>query len=445
LTAQPAVTPLSVKQSKRSTLAYRALLVFSVLYFARPEDLVPGLHMIPMGKITGGIALLALIFGVRGRRAVKKLPAEIKLLFLLLGWLTLTIPFAWWRGGAFVTVFDRFAKGVIVALLVSMLVTKVDELRKLLLVQAASLAVMTVFSIATHEGGRMSGVLGGAFQNPNDLAINIALNWPLAFAFFLLAKGPRKLFWMLAMFVMLLGIALTYSRSGFLAIGLCVVISLYQFGIKGRRLHLVGLAGAALVVLPLVAPLVGLRPDIWLNRMRSTVQNNVVNSYDLGSKEAREELLQISLHFIATHPLVGVGPGNFASVSGSWRVAHNTYTELGAEAGLPALFLFLLILGCAFRNLWRVTKSDAYKSNQQIQIFTGAMWASLGAYLVGAAFSDTQYNLFPYFMVAYTTALYHLACLFPKHESKPPEGGPTPPPVSPRPLHWRGNQMAGVR
>jgi hypothetical protein len=69
----------------------------------------------------------------------------------------------------------------------------------------------------------------------------------------------------------------------------------------------------------------------------------------------------------------------------------------------------------------------------------------LGAYLVGAAFSDTQYNLFPYFMVAYTTALYHLACVFPKQEGNAPEGSPTPPHGSQRPLHWRSNQMAGVR
>jgi len=36
------------------------------------------------------------------------------------------------------------------------------------------------------------------------------------------------------------------------------------------------------------------------------------------------------------------------------------------------------------------------------------MWASLAAYVVGAMFSSTEYQLFPYFMVAYTSVLYRI-------------------------------------
>ena len=407
-------------RKRRSTVAYRALIVFSILYYARPEDVIPGLSYVPIVKIAGGIALLALIFGLSGERAVKKLPVEIKLLFVMLGWMILTIPFAWWRGGAFDIVFNRFSKGVIVALLVSLLVTRVDELRKLLFVQAISLALMTAVSIALNRQLRMGGVLGGIFENPNDLAINIALNWPLAFAFFLLAKGAmKKVLWGAALFVMLAGIVLTYSRSGFLAILLGGAICLWQFGIKGKRLHLVAAAVLGLILLAATVPLVGLFPKVWTDRMATIVTNSpdqLEDSYDNGSKQAREELLHQSLGYITTHPIFGIGPGNFPAVSGKWRVAHNTYTELGAEAGLPALFLFLLVLGMAFRNLGRVSKSKAFQQDISIQVFTGALWASFGAYLLGAAFSDTQYELFPYFMVAYTTALYHLACVFPSNE-----------------------------
>ena len=49
----------------RKTLAYRALVLFSYIYFLRPEDFIPGLSYVPIGKIAGGIALLALIFGTR--------------------------------------------------------------------------------------------------------------------------------------------------------------------------------------------------------------------------------------------------------------------------------------------------------------------------------------------------------------------------------------------
>ncbi|MBV9574260.1 MAG: O-antigen ligase family protein [Acidobacteriales bacterium] len=333
----------------------------------------------------------------------------------MLGWLTFTIPFAWWKGGAFETVFFKFSKGVVVAVLVSMIVTKIVELRKLLWVQAASLTLTTIISIILHNPEkRMGGVLGGIFQNPNDLAINIALNWPLCFVFFLLSKkAAGKLFWAGAMFVMVVGNFLTYSRSGFLSLILAAVICLWFFGVKGKRGYLLGIAAATVLLIAVAAPIFGLSGHVWLARMESIVATNVQDSHDAGSKAAREELLQISLIDMATHPMVGVGPGNFQAVSGHWFVAHNTYTELGAEGGLPALLLFLLFLGCGFRNLRRVSKSAAYKNDVQIQLFTGAMWASLFAFLLGAFFSDTQYELFPYFMVGYTTALYHLACVFP--------------------------------
>jgi O-antigen ligase len=147
--------------------------------------------------------------------------------------------------------------------------------------------------------------------------------------------------------------------------------------------------------------------------METIVSSDMEGAMDRGSKEAREELLKTSLQLMAAHPLVGIGPGNFASVSGTWHVAHNTYTELGAEAGLPALFLFAALLIRARINLKRVARSKMFTHNTEIQIFTGAMWASFAAYLVGAAFADTQYELFPYFLVAYTTVLYHLACVLP--------------------------------
>ena len=67
----------------RSTLAFQALVLFSATYFLRPEDFIPGVDIIPIGKITGGLALFALIFLVPSARR-QKLPIELKVLLLLL-------------------------------------------------------------------------------------------------------------------------------------------------------------------------------------------------------------------------------------------------------------------------------------------------------------------------------------------------------------------------
>jgi hypothetical protein len=86
-------------------------------------------------------------------------------------------------------------------------------------------------------------------------------------------------------------------------------------------------------------------------------------------------------------------------------VAHNSYTELAAEAGIPALVLFLMSIFAAFRNVGLIRKSQLYEDDPEVKLFTQALWAGLAAYLAGACFASTEYNLYPYFMVGYTCAM----------------------------------------
>src|SRR5947199_7435185 len=159
------------KSNARAGVAYRALIVFSFLYYARPEDVIPGLSLIPWGKISGGIALVALIARLASGKLKMKIPLELKLLLLLYAHLVLTIPFAVWRGGAFAQVFEKFSKEVITAALVSLIVLHPLQLRRLLLVQAASVAALTVVSFIILPGGsRLQGALAGIFETPNDFA-----------------------------------------------------------------------------------------------------------------------------------------------------------------------------------------------------------------------------------------------------------------------------------
>ncbi len=392
---------------RKSTLAYRALVAFSLINFVRPEDFIPGLSIIPVAKITGGIALLALIFAfpTAGRR---RLPVVLKVLLLLLAHMILCIPFAAWRGGAYDVVINKFSKGVIVAILIYMVATSVSEVRKLLAIQAGATALVAIVSVLVHhtDYGRLMGIQKGVLENPNDLAINIAINFPLCVAFFFAAKKPQsKLFWAVSLAFMSWGVIATYSRSGLLAMVVTVVICLWEFGIRGKRTGvLVGAAFAGIVALIVVAA----TPN-YLIRIESMVRGNIEGSGDRGSLEAREQLLKESLSIMARHPVFGVGPGNFASYTQSWRVAHNTYTELGAETGLPGLFLFLLMLGLTFRKITRTRKLPGYRTSADIRLWTSALWAAMGAYAAGAMFDSTEYNLFPYFMVGYICAVYQIA------------------------------------
>ena len=392
----------SVPAQARRPAVYGALVAFAWLYYYRPEDFIPGLSYIPMAKITGIFAFLALVLGMMSGGRFK-IPKAAQYLWLLLFQMCLCVPFAIWKGGAFSTISDKFSKAVVVAMLISMAVVTVKELRKLLWIQVSAVSLVVFFSVLVHHtvDGRLEGIQKSILENPNDLAINIAISFPIAMVFMLNAKGFKKAIWSIALVFMPICLVLTYSRSGLLAFILSVSVCVWEYGIKGKRRYLVGSVGLML----LLGLGLALSSAHYRARVESIVMGNVEGSGDKGSLDARKTLLKKSLYTAVTHPLFGVGPGCFILVDKGWVVAHNSYTELAAESGIPALILFLLTIGAAFKNIAQVRKSPWYQEDPEIRLFTQALWACLVAYLMAACFASTEYNLYPYFMVGYTCAM----------------------------------------
>lgn len=388
---------------ERRPFVFGALVIFFGLYYYRPEDFIRVLAYIPMARIAGVIAFVALLAGMMGGAKIKT-PRAVKILWLLLVQMTICIPFAMWPGGAFHTVFDKFSKGVVVAMLISMVVVTVAELRKLLWIQVSAVALVTFFSIALrhyNQGGRLSGIQESILSNPNDLAINIAISFPLGLAFMLHSRGFKKVVWGSSLAVMCVGVVLTASRSGLLALIVTIMVCVWEYGIKGKRRHLI----VVTIVVSLLGLGIALSSSYYRARVESIFLGNVEGSGDKGSLAARKELLKKSVVTALTHPVFGVGPGCFPLVDQGWKVAHNAYSELAAEAGLLALVLFLMAIGEAFKNIARLRKSDQYRDDPEFTLFTQALWAGLAAYVAGSFFASTEYNLYPYYVIGYTCAM----------------------------------------
>jgi O-antigen ligase len=392
----------SISSQGRRPLVYGALVAFAWLYYYRPEDFIPGLSYIPMAKVVGIFAILALFIGMLSGGKVK-IPRAVQYLWLLFLQMCLCVPFAIWKGGAFSTVSEKFSKAVVVAMLISMAVVTVRELRKLLWIQVSAVALVVFFSVLLRHtrDGRLEGIQKSILENPNDLAINIAISFPLGLVFMLNAKGFKKAIWCVALIFLAVAIVLTYSRSGLLAFILSLAVCVWEYGIKGKRYYLVAtVAGTLLLGLGLA-----LSSAHYRARVESIMMGNIEDSGDKGSLDARRALLKKSLYVAVTHPVLGVGPGCFLLVGEGWVVAHNTYTELAAESGFPALILFLLTMAAAFKNVSQVRKTPWYQEDAEVRLITQALWACLMAYLIGAFFASTEYNLYPYFMVGYTCAM----------------------------------------
>jgi len=389
---------------KREPLAgaFFWLSMFYLVYCARPEDWIPLIAYVPLAKISGIFALLGLLMSARRtKRRFRDLPIEAK---YFLGMICLLFVSALinpvWRGGAIVKTLD-FCKALVAWVLTFLVVTTFARLRRIIFIQAASVALITVVSVLKGRSHpRLEGVIGGIYSNSNDLAFAIVLSLPFCFAFLLSTRSvPRKFAWVAAMLAMCAALFMTASRAGFIDVMVTGVVCLWLFGIKGRRIHLV--VAAAVVVLVVGVAAGGRLKDRFFAISGQDLENGVEVSAH-GSYEQRRRLMIESVQTIAHYPL-GIGLGNFVSYSGTWREVHISYLEIAVEGGITALVLYLLFFSCGFRNLKRLRKMPNY--DPEIALFSGALYGSLVGFAVGAFFAPEAYQYFPYFTVAYTSVL----------------------------------------
>ena len=175
-----------------------------------------------------------------------------------------------------------------------------------------------LFGTTSVGGGRVR--YRGVLQDPNELALAGGVGLPLAFAFGQVRRrrlGQRAVTWA-AFALVLLCAVLTGSRGGQLVFA--TVLAAYfarRFGARGL------IIGGALA-LPLL--LLGGRSG----------------EEATSSTNERLDLLTEALSMWRSHPLVGVGLGQFTEYS--YMTAHNSYLLALAELGFPGMVLFSIIL-----------------------------------------------------------------------------------------------------
>ncbi len=402
---------MRVNQPQKGALSfgYAGVFLFFLVYYTRPNDWLPGVRTFPFAKIAAFLAIAGFVaaWGLRGGQVIQPIirSRELKGLIVLFLYMWFTIPTAIWRGGSFQVLISDYWKVIAMTVLISATAVSIPRLRKLLYLSTVSMALMSALAIHSYwlgelASGRVQGPLQGVFANPNELALNTVVLMPICIALMLLANNPfSRLCWAAGVAIMGLGIVVTFSRGGFLALVAAGLVIVWEFGLKGRRASVFALAGVSILLL--VAWLV---PAGYGLRLK-TIMNPETD--ETGSAQQREFLLRRSLEVTLQRPLLGVGPGNFPEASGVWRGAHNTYTQLSAEAGIPALLLFLWIFRRTFARINRTIRLAAH--NRQVHLLAQGMRASLVALAVGAFFYDGAYHFFFYFPIAYTVVLSRIA------------------------------------
>src|SRR6266404_335510 len=294
-------------------------------------------------KYIGGASLVYSIAYLARRRRfppfLRTWQARCFLTFFLLtgiSFITRSPSFSW-QANPFIS----YCSFVLLFFLTLTVVDSVNRLRWVLLVAVGSVAWASLYMIRewqkyhnAYPGFRPGWVVG----SPNYFTISAVLTLPLAFHLMLGSRRPwERVFCAGCLVVTVLAVTLGASRGGFLGLVAAFLFVVWHSRARIRNLVLAG---------GLVLPLSLLLPISPLGRLLHP------SGGDKGAEDSRTVLWQAGLRMMAAHPIAGIGLGNFKPLVQGYEqgdaaenhIAHNSYIEIGAEMGVPALFVFLGIL-----------------------------------------------------------------------------------------------------
>jgi O-antigen ligase len=331
---------------------YLWMVAFTALLFFRPQDQIRPLALLHMSEMTAiaGLGAMAARRMSTGQTIVKVTPEVIGVVALG-GIIVMTIPFSIWPGGSLKVFSDLYVKIILIfALMVTTLTTpkRLKQLTWLMVLASGYLAARGVLDYARGvnltEGDRLKGAVGGIFENPNDLALNlVTFLAPTVFIIILERRPLRRLVASGVAVLMLAAIVATKSRGGFLGLSaMLLVVAYYTIKVKPQWIF----AGILAVVVS-----VPMLPQRFWDRMDSIT--NAENDAT-GSREARLRLMQQALQVFAQNPLTGIGAGQFENYNGPGaiernRATHNVWLQVAAELGIFGFAIFAYLVFRAFR------------------------------------------------------------------------------------------------
>jgi O-antigen ligase len=407
-------------------LCFFFLCLFTLAIYGRPEDFYPVVGQMHLTLILGSCAVACYIAAWFAGNAPFVESPELKVLTALTAWFLIGVPFAYWRGGSLATITQVWFKTFLVFFLLTQTLLSLKRIRAILWAIIVSELAVSAYSVLNPTvsrwvNDRMSGVSLGIL-GWNFLGIAAALTIPYIAALFiahrswvktsLLAACTAAMMWLLV---------LTASRSGMMTVAVAIFLT-WLLILRGRPRGRI--IGAGLVCALLVA--VAAAPGIFWERMQTvwsdSAPTTAAQASAEGSSNERREALMDSIHYTFEHPLFGVGLGNFAiergteaGTSSAWIGAHNSFTEMSSEAGIPGLILFVALLFISIRSMLRVRRTpysgpaSTEPDAAELDLLARATLVSLLSFLFGALFAHIAYEYYLYYPIAIAVAIQHLA------------------------------------
>ena len=386
------------------TLSYIGLYLFSIMVLFRPYELIPGLGFLSATAFYFAIATLAVYiptqFATEGNLTM--LSTEVKAVIALAAIALITMPIARDPGMAWEHFNDPFIKAVLIFIVMVNVIRTRGRLMGMMWLSLSIGVVLSYLALGmymrgemTVEGYRVGEVIGGMFENPNEMSMHLIMMIPIAVT---LGLGTRskamKIVYFATAIIMLSANFVTFSRGGFLGLLGSMGVLAWKLGRKNRlNVTVVGLFATILTLI--------LAPGNFGIRVLSIF---IPGLDAVGSSDQRKELLERSIIVTLRNPW-GIGIGNFPIVGIRNLVSHNAYTQVSAELGLLGLVAYLVFMISPFRKLGAIERTLFAKGDHNWFYYVSAgLQASIVAYMISSFFASVAYNWFIYYLIAYAVA-----------------------------------------
>ncbi|MEM2144733.1 MAG: O-antigen ligase family protein [Candidatus Jordarchaeaceae archaeon] len=192
----------------------------------------------------------------------------------------------------------------------------------------------------------------------------------------------------------------THSRSAFLGTLLVLCLLFLKKYLSGKYL---------LAIILVISVLLLKTPYSYFERISTIIEEDTIS--EDGNVVYRIDTNRKALKLIEEHPLLGIGIINYfnyyqkyLSYEGNkFLVIHNTYLQIGAEAGIPALIVFLLIIFLTIKRYWK-NEREFIKTRENFSYLDAVSFSILGYCLI-ALFQPVLYNRLLYIFMGLAVVL----------------------------------------
>ena len=252
---------------------------------------------------------------------------------------------------------------------------------------------------------------GGLWGDPNEFAALLLVNIVLCVSVVISSKN--LLFRAISLVSLVFSSIVfftTYSRSGFIALSVIAVYSLFKIiSGKNRAKKLSIIAPCVIVVLILIYIFIPLDVISRFETLRLIEDETSLRS-DKSMYYRYKFYFDIGPKLFIENPLFGVGFRGFLLHSPYGMVSHNSFLEVLTGTGLLGFIPFVLIIYFTFRDLRDIRYSAKTKTNDKTIIsYSNAIELGLIVYLIVGLFYTLDINKVFWLLITFSTVLVNIA------------------------------------